>query len=638
MRVDVVKYLFMGPKSVQDRFFQRIQQEGIVEFISHKPPSLETPAEIQNYLDALHVLRHMVPVKQVPTDDYGSANVLARHVVERNQQLEHLQEQARITEKEISRIQVFGDFSLPRLHEIEMESNRVIQFFFGKKTQQLEAVKRPEVIPVGEAYGLDYYMTINKQRTSYDGLIEIIIEKSLSELQGELAQIHSNIDAYETELSMLAHKKKLLKQGLINTLNRYHLEESKERIESLLNGELFAVEGWVPKNKIKDLKAIAEEFNVYVEPIKIENEDRLPTYLENKRFSRLGEDLINIYDTPSPFDRDPSLWVFIAFGIFFSMIVADLGYGLILFGISLFLYWKFGKKGGFGRRVILLMMSLSIGCIFWGIMLTSFLGIDVPPDSKLREVSLINWMVQQKAQYLLTHKPQAYTDLIKEYPQLKDAKTPIELLMGVTREQQGMGKYVIYNNFTDNVLIEIAIFIGTIHIMLSFVRYLDRNWSGLGWIIFMIGSYLYFPLILGSLSLIHYIFHIPYEFGGMIGKYMLFCGLGLVVVLGVIQHSWKGIGEIVHVIGVFADVMSYLRIYALSLAGMVMGTTFDQIGLSMPIYLGVFVILAGHAINITLAVMAGIIHGLRLNFIEWYHYSFEGGGRMFHPLSLIKID
>ncbi|MCC5831414.1 MAG: V-type ATP synthase subunit I [Chlamydiales bacterium] len=638
MRIDVIKYLVMGPMSNRDRFFRRIQEEGIVEFISHRPPSLETPPEIQNFTDALHVLRQMVPVKQEPTDDYRSARVLARHVVERSQELEHLEERSRVLEKEIDRIKIFGDFSLEDLRDIEHKTGRVFQFFFSKKSELLEAPKRPEVIFIGHGYGLDYFLSINSERRNYEGFIEILIERSLGDLQEELAQIKRQIDEYETELATLAHKKKPLQNGLIDALNRYHLEDSKERLQPLLDGEMFAVEGWVPKNKIKTLEKVASELNVFIEPVKVEEEDRVPTYLENKGFGRIGQDLISIYDTPSSTDRDPSLWVFIAFGIFFSMILADTGYGLLLLGLSIYLYFKFRRKTGLGKRVILLMMSLSIGSIFWGAMLTSFFGVDVAPDSKLRQISLIHWMVNKKADYFLTYKPKAYDDLIQDYPQLRDATTSKELLMGVTREQEGMNKYVIYNNFTNDVLIELSIFIGTIHIILSFLRYLDRNWAGLGWITFMVGSYLYFPLVLGALSLIHYVFHIPYQQGGEIGRYLLFAGLGMTVVIALIQHRLRGLGEIMHVIEVFADVMSYLRIYALSLAGIIMATTFDQIGTGMPLYIGIFVILAGHAINLTLAVMGGIIHGLRLNFIEWYHYSFEGGGKDFHPLSLIKID
>ncbi len=638
MRVDVKKHLVLGPLSVRTRFFQRIQELGIVEFISYEPRSLENPLEIQNLIDALHVLRQMVPVEETPDKDYHSASVLAHHIIERKHELEKLAERKRVLESDRARVSVFGDFSVHRLHEVEKESGRVIQFFFAKNSEELEAPQRPEVIYVGSAYGLDYFVAINKERASYEGLIEIVIERSIGELEVELAHINREIDIFETELARLAHNKKLLKQGLIDALNRHHLEASIERVDSLLDGDLFAVEGWVPANKIHLLGGLAQELDVVIEPIAVEPRDKVPTYLENKGPARLGEDLVGIYDTPSNQDRDPSLWVFIAFGVFFSMILADAGYGLLLLLGALFLRFKFKKKHGLGGRVIRLATWLSIGCIFWGLMLSSFFGIELKPDNPIRKISLIHWMVKQKASYFLEMKPGSYDELVAEYPKLKEAKTPMELLTLVKHEQEGMSSYVIYQDFTNNVLIELAIFIGTIHIILSFLRYLDRNWAGAGWVVFMVGSYLYFPLILGAVSLIHYIFHIPYQMGGDIGHYILFGGLGLTVALALIQHRLRGIGEIMQVIGVFADVMSYLRIYALSLAGMIMASTFNQIGTSMPLYIGIFIILAGHTINLTLALMGGVIHGLRLNFIEWYHYSFDGGGRQFNPLELIKID
>jgi V/A-type H+-transporting ATPase subunit I len=639
MRVNVKKYLFIGPVSYRDAFFKQAQEFGIIEFIRKTPASLESPPEIQNFIDALHVLRQMVPVKQEPAEDYRSANVIARHVVERGHELEKRREHVRVLEREISRIEIFGDFSLDELKDIEAKTGRVFQFFFCKSNQEVEATKRPEVIYVGSAHGLDYFISINKESSAYDGLIEMRIDRSLGELREELANVNRDIDTYETELATLAHKKRVLKQGLFNVLNRYNLEDSKARVEHIVDGTAFAIEGWVPTNKIKQLTELADKHNLYVEQIPIEKEDRVPTYLENKGASRLGEDLIGIYDTPSMKDRDPSLWVFIAFGIFFSMIIADAGYGLLLLGISLWLYFKYGKKkGGFIKRFTLLSISLSIGCIIWGILVVSFFGIEFPLESKIRDVSIINWMVDKKAEYFLEKKPPSYHELLSEYPQLKQAKTVKELLQTVQGNQEGIGKYVIYNNFQSNVLMEIVIFIGAIHIMLSFLRYIDKNWAGIGWAIFIVGAYLYFPSILKSVSLIHYIFDVPYVEGALIGKYLVYSGLGLAVVLALIQRRLAGAAEIMHVIQVFADIMSYLRIYALSLAGLIMAATFNNIAHKMPIYFGIFVILAGHTLNFTLAIMGGVIHGLRLNFIEWYHYSFEGGGKKFNPLSLLKID
>jgi len=639
MRVDVKKYLVIGPESVRDVFFKRSQELGIMEYIRKAPAPLEKPVEVQNFIDALHVLRQMVPVRQEPADDYRSANVLARHVVERGHELEHLRERNRIIEKEISRIEIFGDFSPHELLELEQQTGRVFQFFFRKKNKESEAPLRPEVIYVGSAYGLDYFVSINKEKTSYDGLIEMHIDRSLGDWKQELAQNNRQIDMYETELATLAHKKRLLKQGLINTLNRHNLEDSKGRVESLLEGEIFSVEGWIPKNRIQNLQTLASELNLYVEPIAVEAEDRIPTHLENSGAGRLGEDLIGIYDTPSTSDRDPSLWVYLAFGLFFSMIVADAGYGLLILGISLWLYFKYGrKKGGFVRRFTQLSISLSIGCIIWGILVTSFFGIEFGENSKIRDFSIINWMIEKKAEYFLEKKPTSYNALVKEFPQLKSAHTSTELLRGVKNDQEGMNKYVVYNNFQGNVMMELVIFIGTIHIMLSFLRYVDKNWAGIGWVIFMIGAYLYFPSILGAVSLIHYIFHVPYEFGTLLGKYLVYAGLGIAVILAILQRRLAGLAEVMHVIQVFADVMSYLRIYALSLAGLIMASTFNRIAFSVPFYIGFLIILAGHSLNFTLALMGGVIHGLRLNFIEWYHYSFEGGGKKFNPLSLLKID
>ena len=73
---------------------------------------------------------------------------------------------------------------------------------------------------------------------------------------------------------------------------------------------------------------------VHCEPIAIEETDKIPTYMENKGRQRIGEDLVRIYDIPATTDKDPSGWVFWFFALFFAMIVADGGYGLLYLGIA----------------------------------------------------------------------------------------------------------------------------------------------------------------------------------------------------------------------------------------------------------------------------------------------------------------
>lgn len=637
MKKDVEKYLLLGPTSKRDSFFEKVQRLGIVEFITPKSLSQEKPVEITTYIEALHVLRRMVPKKEIATVDFDSAHVLAYHIVQVNEDLEKLREKKRILEKEIARIEPFGDFSVEKLKEIETRGGRKIQFFFAKSEAGVNA-QEEHLIHVASAYGLEYFISINKEKRSYPGLIEMTIERSLGDLQSELAFINGRIDENETALGALAHHKKLLKQGLIKEINKFHLSEAKEGVEFALNGEIFAICGWVPKNKVSLLQELVDAHDIHLEMIRQEEEDRPPTYLENKGVSKMGEDLINIYDVPSVNDRDPSLWVFFAFAAFFSVIVSDAGYGLLLLIISAYLFYKFRKKGGLARRLILLSMSLSVGCIVWGVLAFSFFGISISPENKWQKFSLTKWMAKEKASYILKEKGAVYDEWVHKYPNLADAQNGEQFLLGANKEEASVKSYPMYDEFAGNFMLELALFLGTVHIILSFLRYIDKNWAGIGWIIFIVGSYLYFPSLLKATSLIHYVFHVPYQEGAVLGKQLLFIGMGLACVLALIQKRLAGASEIMNVIQVFADVMSYLRLYALSLAGMVMASTFDNMGASAPIYVGPFIILAGHAINFTLALMGGLIHGLRLNFIEWYHYSFEGGGRKFNPLSLTRTE
>ena len=54
------------------------------------------------------------------------------------------------------------------------------------------------------------------------------------------------------------------------------------------------------------------------------------------------------------------------------------------------------------------------------------------------------------------------------------------------------------------------------------------------------------------------------------------------------------------------------------------------------LFFGFFILLCGHGVNIVLGIMGGVIHGLRLNFLEWYRHCFEGGGRLFNPLRKVS--
>ena len=88
--------------------------------------------------------------------------------------------------------------------------------------------------------------------------------------------------------------------------------------------------------------------------------------MENRGIQRIGEDLVKIYDIPATTDRDPSGWVFWFFALFFSMIVADGGYGLMYLGLCIYLKYKYPVLQASARRFLKLATILATGCIIWG--------------------------------------------------------------------------------------------------------------------------------------------------------------------------------------------------------------------------------------------------------------------------------
>ncbi len=359
--------------------------------------------------------------------------------------------------------------------------------------------------------------------------------------------------------------------------------------------------------------------------------------MENKKSARIGEDLVKIYDVPAIDDKDPSKWVLFTFAVFFAMIVADAGYGLLYLALACFLKWKFPKAKDFLKRMIQLVFLLATTCTIWGFLTASFFGIDLGIESPLRKVSMIHYLAEEKAEYHMETQDDVAQQWAKTYPATEEAKTPDQFFASTLKVVDGEKKYEALDEFYDNILMEIALLVGVIHVSLGFIRYMRRNWSGLGWICFMVGGYLFFPSVLHATSLINFLGIIPKEIAYPVGQMMVWIGMGFAVVSALIQKGKGGLEEIANVIQVFADILSYLRLYALALASMIMAMTFNKIAGGMPIYIGVFVLIVGHGVNIVMGIMGGVIHGLRLNFLEWYHYCFNGGGKIFNPLRLLKL-
>lgn len=636
MREDVAKFLFVGLQEDKAAFFERAQVEGLIHFIDpHMMARNEVPEAVQRLTSAIKVLRGLPFREQEEHYNGLQGDKVVNEILRLHEQNDKLLEEQRVLEVEISRIDVFGNFSLTDIQEIEKKGKKIIQFFCARPGLFDEEPAPENLIYISSEYGLDYYVAINDEPVSYEKMIEMKFDRSLGQLKERQSVVLHEQHQIEKQLKGYAKYNEFLHKTLVEKLNQAHLANAQEYIQETMDGSLFAVEGWIPKNKVQQIKNIVEDLHVYSDEIAIEPTDVVPTYLENQGFGRLGEDLVRIYDTPSATDKDPSKWVLFCFALFFAFIIGDAGYGLIYLGLALFLRYKYPNVKGTAKRVLDLFTLLCVGCVIWGTLMTSFFGMQIGIDNPLRKLSLVQWLAENKAAYHLRHNDGTVQDWVKKYPELSDVKDPHTFVSFNPDPKKGL---LILNKLTDNVMFELALFIGVVHLTLSLLRYVRRNWHNIGWIAFLIGAYLYFPYYLKTPSLLNYVGGIDIVEAGKFGFDLMLAGIGVAWVLSIIRNGWTGIFEITVLIQVFADTLSYLRLYALGLAGAIVGSTINDIASGMPLLIGVLLIIISHFINIVLGTMSGIIHGLRLNFLEWYHYSFEGGGRQFQPLKLLKRD
>lgn len=273
-----------------------------------------------------------------------------------------------------------------------------------------------------------------------------------------------------------------------------------------------------------------------------------------------------------------------AFAVFFGMIVGDAGYGACLLALTIWLRKK--TKGGapLAARMVKLMYLLSASTIVFGAISASYFGIELSPENKLNRILLLDFS---------------------------------------TKEGQ-------------NLIMLVSIVTGMIHISLSLAIkfWRGRDWPSLGWILVIwSGYFLADAMMTGSQA-------------PAWSEWVMLAGLALVVLFtssskNPIIRLLGGLNGVLGIVQVFSDVLSYLRLFALGIATVKMSLTFNSlaadISQSIPVLgyvLAALVLAAGHAVNLGLGVMGGVIHGLRLNFLEWYRWSFEGDGYPFTPFRL----
>jgi len=407
--------------------------------------------------------------------------------------------------------------------------------------------------------------------------------RSLSKLRTRLLQVESELEEIDYRRIGLT----LYTEKLRDSLDEADDRAARERaaLVTFEQSQVFAVQGWAPLARRSELVRFAADHNLALTSATPSSHEAPPTLLENPPALRGGEEMVRFYKTPGYSTWDPSVTVFLSFALFFAMIISDAGYGLVL-GLILFAIWN--RLSGSGLRGVL--VALVIATVLYGMLVGTYFGVTPPSSSWLSTMHVLDAHDQR-------------------------------------------------------LMMLIAIGIGVAHVSGANLlaawqrRHSLMTLSSIGWSCMVLGG---FSALLGTM------FARPAMFRGGIAAVVLG---GLLVLLfssrGTLSLAPKrlfarfldGLKELAESSKAFGDVLSYLRLFALGLAAIKLAEVFNGLATSafasrgVWVLLGIVILLIGHTINFAMGIMSGVVHGLRLNVIEFFNWSLHEEGDQFQAFA-----
>lgn len=414
---------------------------------------------------------------------------------------------------------------------------------------------------------------------------------SLENLRKELNEISEKIDDLNEERRQLTRYRQLLSRKLDNFTDRTALQQATQKIYD--HKDFFLIQGWIPEDKLALVREFCDQHQLGMSVELPASGEKPPTLLRTYPWTSAGIELVNFYQTPGYYSLDPSFMIFFSFAIFFAIILADAGYGLVIALFTLF-FWKWLGKFNASTWLRPLLITVCLFSIIYGVMLGSYFGIEVPHHSILGHLKILD-----------------------------------------------------INNFKS--MMTIVITIGCLHIIVAnatrawFANRFYLKMQSIGFIILIIS----FMLMAGG-TINHN--------QSIVTTAVIIMVLSLLILMvfasdlpvtnfkSFVKRVLHGLEALTQISTLFGDILSYLRLFALGLAGASLAITFNHIAVhiakssSYGWIWAFLILLAGQTLNFILCVMSGVIHGLRLNYIEFMKWSVKEEGYPYEPLKKVEVS
>ena len=385
------------------------------------------------------------------------------------------------------------------------------------------------------------------------------------------------------ELTALAEQKSALQLAFDRCTQEISKAQAADRL--VHSEKTFCLGGWVPCEDVGKLEALLSGFCCaweLTDPAPEEYPD-VPVKLKNNKLTWPLNMVTEMYSLPAYDGVDPNPLMAPFFILFYGIMMADMGYGLLMILASIIITKKARPKGTSGQ-MFGLMFSCGISTFIMGALTGGFFG-----------------------------------DFLPQLAGIINPNTPFKALPS------------LFTPLDDTITILIgAMALGFVQIVtgmaISFVEKLkkgeimDAIWEELTWWVVFAGIAC---MALGVTNIVLYV------------------GIGMVVV----GSGWsaKGFGKVTaifgsvynHVTGYFGDILSYSRLMTLMLAGSVIASVFNTLG-AIPGNVVIFLIVSmlGNGLNFALNLLSCYVHDLRLQCLEYFGKFYKDGGRPFKPLAI----
>ncbi len=404
-------------------------------------------------------------------------------------------------------------------------------------------------------------------------------DKALAE---NLAALEKERQEIEQRIAGLGGKREALLEASDRAAIALRREEAKSRLVG--TDKVFLLEGWLPADRCAEIEKTLKPFTCAIETREPTEDEypQVPVQLKNNKLTRPLNMVTEMYSLPAYGTLDPNPLMAPFFILFYGIMMADMGYGLLMMIASVIISKKYRPKGMSGELFSLLGLC-GISTFIMGALTGGFFG-----DFLTQLVAIVS------------------PGTVFALPKLFD---PLDDLTMILIGSMALGMVQIVTGMAIS-LIEKC----------KRKKFLDAFFEEITWWIVFIGIAL---LALGK------------------GAAVLYVGCALVLLGPIVQG--KGWGKLTgvfgslynHVTGYFGDILSYTRLMALMLAGSVIAQVFNMLA-AMPGNVIAFIIISmlGNAMNFGLNLLGCYVHDLRLQCLEFFNKFYVDGGKPFRPMTL----